>query len=285
MAEIDAAQRTSYHLHSATQQPALYRQGQSQKRTHFDQNRFALGSQMLLLQSDNFINPIGFLGLSPFRRARERTGERWIQGDKLRHYFQSHAVPKKVFVEVGAIFLPPETLFVEPFANVRAAQIEQGPDHAGVGHWPDAAQTSRSRPAQEPGQNRFRLIVQSMPGRDDIAAALRHLPGEKTIAHAPGLLFEIAFRDRRSQHKYRKAQLSGQISDEILIPVRFDAAQLMVDVKNHGGQVLPMQAMEQENRIRSTRNRYTGAASPIEHSMPVERRRDGLLQIHQYYFG
>ena len=222
------------------------------------------------------------------RLARQDGGNRRRELLQVRQQLEADTVARNADVGVRGIL--PETQAVLPGvgAQLGARDLEQRPDDD-AGARPDPGQTGRPRTANQPQQEGFRLILETVADGDGPGVERCGRVVQKAVARgARRVLDRAPALPRHAAHVAapdddRQAERSRQLPAEELVGVRLGAAQLVIEMSRTGNDERDRAARASAARGAAPRSRRppdsATSTRPPGGSMPcfrmVRRARDG----------
>ncbi len=220
-----------------------------------------------------FVNPTRRFGLQIVvvlvqlrGSAKQRRAEVRIEGFEQRQEFMANAIAREVggFVRavVAKLQLIPRAMVEHFRARDGQHRTHEPKSRLKLNFRVNAVQTGGARPAQQPHQEGFDLIVAGVSRHNDARLTFGGGALQKIVAQATRCRFQIflfvfgASGDVLARRKHGHIELSGNLAHKRFISVGFCAAQLMIQMrdKQRRGFFPTRQRIQQRRRIGSARH-------------------------------
>lgn len=221
--------------------------------------------------------PVVFLIAGQIRKLCQPAVEVGIERlTQERQDFVPKAVAGESAIRVRLVFAPFDLVLAHPCLYFRALHIQQRPNYTLLGNWQDTPQTGEPGASQDTIQYGFSLIGAGVPSRDPVYGSSTDQGLEETLTSAAGGLFEILCRARelRFQKVKRKAESSGNLTDEFSVGPRRFAANAVFDM-DHAQVQVPMrrhvaEQVKKADGIEAPGNRHAYAHAGPEHFVSLD---------------
>ena len=201
----------------------------------------------------------------------------------MRQQLVPHPVPGHAPIVVRRILPERDPPVGEIAAQLDTADRQQRPNQE-TGPRPHPGQPGRARPADEPEQHRFRLVVDGVAQRHPIGAQLPGRPAEERVTHLmPRLLDGNPPRPRHIGHGHRfdqagHAEPTREVPAEALVPVGLRPAKPVIHMRESGqrhdrARRQLRQDMQQRHRVTAARHGGHDPPPAWDQRLPLERRR------------
>jgi len=220
----------------------------------------------------------------------EHLGDSWIEAfSQQRQQLGSDPIPRNPHIVIRRVVDEGNLLGLEKGPQLGARTIDQRPDDDTVSRM-HRSETTSSGSADEPQEERFRLVVPGVADGDDVGLVGRDGATEKVVAHHVGSRLEGTVRSRRGradvdtlEHE-RQASRSSDLPAELLV-IRSRGAKLMIEVSDRhelqcGSAIEGTEEVKQRHRIGSARQRDNDTRPRCTEPIALKRPPDTSEQRH-----